>query len=545
MSSHRPLELVVDRLCANLRAAGIGLSETDLEGILASKMLLNVTEFEAATADLPLDVVPERVVPPPPVHDVALDDGFAERTRDASELSIVAVAARLRARETSPVELVERSLERIATRDGQLNAFQLVLADRARERARQAEREIRSGSWRGPLHGIPVAVKDLFAMNGTVTAAGSRLRAERATDFDATTVERLERAGAVIVGKTRMPEFAYSPGSNNPHYGATANPHDPTRDAGGSSSGSGAAVADGMAFAALGSDTGGSIRLPAANCGVVGLKPTFGRVSLYGAVPLAWSLDHAGPLTRSVADAAVMLEVLAGRDPRDPRTQWTPETWRASGAGNAQLRVGVLVDPPLEKWAGAEVVAVWRQALATLERSGCTLREVTLRELDPLRVVNYAILAAEAGAYHERDLRERPDVFGAFCRQRLLAGFAYGPQSFARARQARAMLAAQAARLFEVADLLVLPATPEAAPPLGVPSSVRFTSPFNALGWPAVVVPAGESAAGLPLGLQIVARSWDEASALEVARKLEAERVMAQTPGTTAPPSPAAAGRSH
>jgi len=357
--------------------------------------------------------------------------------------------------------------------------------------------------------------------------------------LDSAVVERLQQAGAVIVGKTRMPEFAYSPGSNNPNFGPTANPRDLTRDAGGSSSGSGAAVADGMVWAALGTDTGGSIRIPAANCGVVGIKPTHGRVSLHGAVPLAWSLDHGGPIARTVADAALVLEAIAGPDPRDPRTQRTPKTWSASLAGGVRgLKLGVMVDPPVESLAGDLAIRVWRRTLADLERAGAALREVALRELLALRAVNYAILAAEAGAYHEADLRSQPEAYGDFCRQRLLAGFAYGPQSYARARQARADLARRALLVFDGVDALVLPAMPEPAPALGQRSSVVFTSPFNALGWPAVVVPAGESSSGLPLAVQVVARPWGESTALRVAQAVEQSRI------ATPRPSPeSAAGR--
>ncbi len=522
MKDHRPPRVVLDRLHANLQAVGITLSASDLDGILASGMLANVVEFEAAVAGVPVDTVPEMADTNPP------DPPAAPPARDAeagtSGNSIADLAPRLRSGAVSPVELLEQCLARIAAREIELNAFQTVLVDRARLAAKRAELAIHSRDWRGPLHGIPIAVKDLYAMAGTVATAGSLLR-DRPDDFDAAVVERLQQAGAVIVGKTRMPEFAYSPGSNNPHFGPTSNPHDLSRDAGGSSSGSGAAVADGMALAAIGSDTGGSIRIPAANCGAVGLKPTFGRVSLHGAIPLAWSLDHAGPITTTVADAALVLEAIAGPDPRDPRTQRAPRTWQSDLAGGVRVfKVGVLVNPAVESIAGSEAVAVWRRTLASLERSGAALRDVTLREFDALRVVNYAILAAEAGAYHEADLRSRPELYGDFCRQRLLAGFAYGPQSYARARQARAGLSRRALSVFDGVDALVLPAMPEPAPVLGVPSSVRFTSPFNALGWPAVVVPAGETASSLPLAVQVVARPWDENTALRVALAVEQTR---------------------
>ena len=302
---------LLDQWRANLRAAGIQPTDSELQGVIEKGFLGRVADFERLIASFPADGEPDYLAdsaPLPadvaPARELAADPG--------SPIGIL--AAQLRSRQISPVELVDQTLARIAERDPQLNAFQLVLAERARADASQAEREIAGGEYRGPLHGVPIAVKDLLDVAGTPTAAGSRLHAERVANADATAVERLRAAGAIIVGKTRMPEFAYSPGSINPHYGPTRNPRNLDRDTGGSSSGSGAAVADGIVPAALGSDTGGSIRIPSALCGIVGLKPTFGRVSLAGATPLSWSLDHLGPMAQSVPDAALLLAALAGPD---------------------------------------------------------------------------------------------------------------------------------------------------------------------------------------------------------------------------------------
>jgi aspartyl-tRNA(Asn)/glutamyl-tRNA(Gln) amidotransferase subunit A len=416
---------------------------------------------------------------------------------------------------------VERSLSRIRERDQELNAFQLVLDERARSAAREAEAEIGRGAWRGPLHGVPVAVKDLFAMAGTVTTAGGKRGSWPPSAVDASAVERLERAGAVVVGKTRLPEYAFWPGSLNPHYGPTANPHDVSRDAGGSSSGSAAAVADGMVYAALGSDTGGSIRIPAALCGVVGLKPTYGRVSLEGCVPLAWSLDHAGPLTRSVEDAALALEALAG----GPGRAWAAQ---ADGGGRglpgevSGLRVGVVgEDGTGRPLACEQALEQWRASLRALGAAGATLVEIDLPEMALLRAVNFLILSVEAASYHAAGLRERYDDYGEPCRSRLLAGFAYDAGELVQAQRARRAIRTRWEALFERVDVLSTPSQPDVAPPLGEMASGKLTGPFNALGWPAISVPYGSGAGGLPLATQLVAGPWEEATVLRAARALE------------------------
>ncbi|CAA9580143.1 MAG: Glutamyl-tRNA(Gln) amidotransferase subunit A-like protein, partial [uncultured Thermomicrobiales bacterium] len=311
--AHEPIgEGVLARLRANAAAAGIALGEDDLARMAAGPFLHNVEAFARLVERTPPDMVPDQLKDwtnggpgargeeRGATRDGA-DDG-ADPTDPFAPLHVVAAA--IERREVSPRALTELMLARIEAHDPALNAFQLVLRDEALAAAGEAEREIAGGRYRGPFHGVPVAVKDLLAMRGTPTTAGSKILADWMPGEDAEAVRRLREAGAVIVGKTRMSEFAYSPGSNNAHYGPTRNPWNPERDTGGSSSGSGAAVAAGLAYAALGSDTGGSIRMPAALCGIVGLKPTFGLLSLAGAVTLSWSLDHLGPLTRTVRDAA-------------------------------------------------------------------------------------------------------------------------------------------------------------------------------------------------------------------------------------------------
>ena len=448
--------------------------------------------------------------------------------------TIAELAPLVRAGAVSPVELTGYALSRIEEEDGRANAFQLVLADEALAAARLAEGEVRRGMWRGPLHGIPVAVKDLLAMKDTVTTSGSKIFAGHVTDHDAAAVERLRAAGAVIVGKTRLSEFAYWPGSTNPHYGPTPNPRDPTRDAGGSSSGSAAAVARGMVYAALGTDTGGSIRIPAALCGVVGLKPTFGRASLHGCATLAWSLDHVGPLARSVEDASLVLAAIAGPDSRDPRTRPAPpfvvnDSSAGPGKGASirppdlsDLRVGVPRDLHLAAPLQDAVARSWTRANRALEQAGATLVEVDLDEIHMLRQVVLLTLGVEAAAHHAPLLRTHYDDYGEFCRGRLVAAFAFSAQDFLGAQRLRHWIRTRWDAACRHVDLLSLPCQPGVAPLLDMPASTDLTNLFNALGWPAISIPCGHGEFGLPLAVQLVAKPWDEATLLRAARALEA-----------------------
>ncbi|HEU5103863.1 MAG TPA: amidase [Roseiflexaceae bacterium] len=522
MSTPRVPDQVIDQLRGNLRAAGILANESDIQGIVEKGFLSRLIDIERAIEQAPIDVVPDYLASwgdtPMPS-----DQPPAAVQRHASP--IAEIAAQIRARQISPVELTEQALAQIAEHDPELNAFQLVLAEQARAAAQRAEREIAAGEYRGPLHGVPVAVKDLLAMHDTATTGGSKILADNVTDFDAAAVERLHAAGAVIVGKTRLSEFAYSPGSNNAHYGPTRNPRQRERDTGGSSSGSASAVGAGLVYAAIGSDTGGSIRIPAALCGIVGLKPTFGRISLHGVLPLAWSLDHLGPLTRSVADAALLLECLAGYDARDTRTRQTAHALVPADLdqGVRGLRIGVLGDDGSGSRLGSDAaIGAWRHGLAALEQNGAELVQLDLPELEPLRLLNSAILAMEASSYHHRFLSTRLDDYGEFMRQRILAAFAYRPGALVRAQQARATQRQRCNAIFERIDLLSTPSQPDVAPSLGSLGSIVFTAPFNLLGWPAISVPCGTGADNLPFGLQLVGKPWDEATVLSAARVVEA-----------------------
>jgi aspartyl-tRNA(Asn)/glutamyl-tRNA(Gln) amidotransferase subunit A len=519
--------------------AGIPVNDDDLEDMEARGYIQIVERFEqvmeSVPRNIPLDTgawtviaegaqagsfaaeVPEatptnRTSSPPPDYADAEPLAFA---------SLRSVATLLRDRQVSAVGLTTLSLDRISRIDPTLNSFQLVVADEALAAARTADQEIGSGRYRGPLHGVPVAVKDLFAMRGTPTFAGSSQAIPGFETFDSTAVERLREAGAVIVGKTRLSEFAYSPGSNNRHYGPVANPWNTLHDSGGSSSGSGAAVAAGLVYAALGTDTGGSIRIPASLCGVVGLKPTFGRTSLAGAAALSWSLDHLGPLARSAGDCAALLDVLSGVDRRDPRTAQCPPPRRARAI--AGLRIGVLGNDgtglPL---ASDDALTTWRRGLETLKEHGAVLVPIDMPELDLARKAHATILVLEALAQHQASMQQRWLELGEFPRRRMLHGLAHSPTAYVRAQQARSLVRATIEGRFSDIDVLSTPTMPAGASALGVPGSTAFTGPFNLLGLPAISAPVGFTGEGLPVGLQLVGLAGDEATILAAVAALEA-----------------------
>jgi Asp-tRNA(Asn)/Glu-tRNA(Gln) amidotransferase A subunit family amidase len=513
---------IVDQLRAGWRAAGIAATEADLAGIVERGFLERLVAFRELLDTGDAEVVPDYAgqFAQTPHHGSSPANAQTAQSGDSTLLSI---AARLQRKEVSPVELVQQALSLIEERDAEQNAFQVVLSERALAAAAAAEAELAAGKYRGPLHGVPVAVKDLFDLAGTPTTAGSLIRAGRVVETSSTVVERLEAAGAIIVGKTRMSEFAYSPGSNNAHYGPTPNPWNPAHDSGGSSSGSAAAVTTGVVYAALGSDTGGSIRIPAANCGIVGLKPTYGRISLGGAVNLSWSVDHAGPLTRSVADAAAVLAAIAGPDPRDPRTAQPdlPEGINLARELHG-LRVGLLAHDGTEKLAVSdEVLAAAQKAAEALASLGAEVVPINMPDMDGLRLINGAIIAMEASAFHLRSLQTRLNEFGPFMRQRVLAAFAYGPGDFVRAQQLRRQMRQRVSTIFEQIDLLIAPCVPTVAPALDVPTSTNFTGPFNCLGWPALSLPTGLGESGLPLAAQFITKPWDEATLLRAAHGAE------------------------
>lgn len=451
------------------------------------------------------------------------------------DLPLVEVADRIRRRELSPVEVTEAVLGRIAALDGTLNAFVTVLEEGARESARRAEREIAQGVYRGPLHGVPLSVKDLFATAGIRTTASSRILADHVPDDDATVVRRLAEARAVLVGKTNMLEFAYA--SVHPDFGPTPNPWHLERSTSGSSSGSAAAVAAGMGYGSVGSDTGGSIRLPAAWCGVVGLKPTYGRVSRHGGVPVSWSCDHFGPITRTAADCAAMLGAIAGRDPADPTSGRVPvpDYLEALAEALPGRRVGI-ADAYLRQSVDPEVRRLVEAAIATLERLGAVVAEVTLPPPSAAVPALLGILTPEATVYHLPWLRSRPEDYSQAVRERLELGAITPAVSYIQAQQQRRRITDEMLTVLEQVDLLAMPTAPTAATALDedlaasdqadpalLAAAVNFTGPFDLTGLPAVSIPCGLTAGGLPVGMQLVGRPYDEAGLLGAAHAYERE----------------------
>ena len=450
-------------------------------------------------------------------------------TSDIHWLSIAEAAELIAARKLSPVELTEALLRRIEALEGRVNAFITVDGDAAMAAARTAADEITKGVARGPLHGVPVALKDIFGVAGVRMTAGSKILAESAASEDAEATARLKAAGAVILGKLNLHEFAFGATGVNPHYGPARNPWDLERITGGSSSGSGASVASGECPAALGTDTGGSIRIPASLCGIVGLKPTYGRVSKRGVLPLSWSLDHVGPMTRTVEDAGIILQAIAGRDDADASTRDEPlpdynQTVRVGVQG---LRIGVPKQFFFEN-VDAEVESAVRSALSLLEAMGAVIIEVDAPLISEIPGGVTAIMLPEALAYHQKWMTERPDDYGDDVRYRLELGATFLAVHYVQAQRRREMaVAAWRAEVFSKVEMIATPTTPITARPIEEGdlqvtfNLIRFTNPLNFLGVPAISVPCGFTGEGLPVGLQLAGRWWDEATVLRAAHTYE------------------------
>jgi aspartyl-tRNA(Asn)/glutamyl-tRNA(Gln) amidotransferase subunit A len=436
------------------------------------------------------------------------------------------LASAFRERSLSPVEVVEALLGLIEVRDKDLNSFITVTGERALEEAARAEREILAGSYRGPLHGVPVGLKDLIFTAGVRTTMGSAFFKDFVPDHSATVAVKLEEAGAVLLGKTNTHEFAYGPTGDRSYFGPTRNPHDPARISGGSSGGSAAAVAADLVYASLGSDTGGSVRIPTALCGVVGMKPTFGRVSKRGVFPLSWTLDHVGPLTRTVEDNALVLNALAGYDPEDPYSVKRPAEDFACDLGRG-VRAGVIGVPKdfyFEHVEG-EVGERVREAIEVFLTLGAEVREVEIPALWETLKAQRLTLAADAYAVHEERLRSEPERFDEEVRERLMEGERLRAYRYANARQRELQAKDEFERALEGMDVLLTPTLPIAATLVdqkevnigGYEESVRsaltrLTGPTNLTGFPSLSVPCGSTASGLPVGVQLIGRPLEEAA---------------------------------
>ncbi|HEY7555944.1 MAG TPA: amidase [Candidatus Binatia bacterium] len=447
-------------------------------------------------------------------------------TSELCHLTIAEAGAGLRAKRFSPVELTKACLARIESIDGKLHSFITVTAERALKHAEQAQRELQSGKDRGPLHGIPVALKDLYATKGIRTTCHSAVLQDWIPDYDATTVTKLNDAGAILLGKLGMHEFAFGGPSIDAPFPAVRNPWNTAHITGGSSSGSGAALAAGLCYGALGSDTGGSIRNPAAHCGIVGIKPTYGRVSRHGVIPLSWSLDHAGPMARSVEDCAAMLQALAGYDAKDPASAnaTVPDFSAGLRQGIQGLRVGV----PRGNWfdenlgVAIETETLFNAALRILQELGAEIIELEGKPFSLARKANQTILIAEAYAYHEKTYQSTPEKFGSTVRRRMLEGAFLSAADYIAAQRARAVLNEQMLANFSRVDIF---ATPTVARPPDAFDTMdpneqnlrpSFTNPFNLTGLPAISVPCGLTEGNLPVGLQFVARPFDETTCFRV-----------------------------
>jgi aspartyl-tRNA(Asn)/glutamyl-tRNA(Gln) amidotransferase subunit A len=453
------------------------------------------------------------------------------------DLSLAAVARLIKRREVSPVEVVEATLERIAAVNPRLAAYITVFEMQAREVARAAEILMAAGHDLGPLHGVPIALKDNVATRGQRTTAGSKILADWLPAHDATVAARLRGAGAVLVGKLNMHEFAWGGTSDNPHYGAVRNPWNTDRFPAGSSGGSGAAVAARACFGAIGTDTGGSIRLPSAINGVVGLRPTYGRVSNHGIVPLAWSMDTAGPMARTVEDCALMFGAIAGHDPADPASARVEmgDCLARLGEGVKGLRIGIVpgyffqhLQPPVH----AAVTA----ALKTLEGAGAEVVEVAIRNIHGNISAQLTIEAAEPSTYHQRWLRERPDDYGADVRTLLEVGEMLLATHYLQAQRYRTLLRSEFLEAFRTVDLFLCPTLPFTATPVGATTVViengveedmlsaimQYTGVPSLTGLPALAVPCGFDADGLPVGMQLIGKPFDEATLFRVGAAYQA-----------------------
>ncbi len=456
-------------------------------------------------------------------------------TTELCSFSISQLAELLQRRAVSPVEVTRAYLDRIQALDPQLNSYLTVTAERALQDARAAETQIQRGNYLGPLHGVPLAHKDIIATKGVKTTCASKVLKDATPDYDATVIERLHAAGSVLLGKLNMNEFATI--SPSVYFGRVNNPWNVAHNPGGSSSGSGAAVAAGLCTGSLGTDTGGSIRIPAAFCGIVGLKATHGRVSLFGVTPLAWSLDHIGPMTRTVKDAALMLQAVAGYDPRDIGSSEAPVSdYLAKLSGDISgLTLGVPTSF-FPEYTDPEVKTAFADAVRVLAGLGARIEEVTLPSLENAWTqLALPILNGEANVWHESYLQKQAEDYGPTVRKFLERGKGGLATDYVKSQRAKAQFRRYMLDACAHVDVLLTPGE-LIPPPLHEARSalingkevsltaalISATCPFNLTGQPALTVPCGFTATGLPLALQIVGKPFDEVTVLQVGHAYEA-----------------------
>lgn len=449
---------------------------------------------------------------------------------DLALMSLTAVAKAIAGKKVSSREVTQSCLDRIAKWNPKLNAFMAIEADDALKAADAADAALAKGDVKGALHGVPLAHKDMYYDAGKVVTCGSKIRKDFVASTTATALQRLKDAGTVRLGSLQMVEFAFGPTGHNPHYGAVRNPWNTDHITGGSSSGSGSAVAARLTFAALGSDTGGSIRMPAHFCGVTGLKTSVGRVSRAGAMPLSWSLDTVGPLARTAEDCALLTGIMAGAAPEDPTASAlpVPDYMAATQQPIKGLRIGVpsafYVDD-----LDAEVARILDETLATLRKEGAEIVKVELPDQRQLSAACQIVLATEAASLHKRWMIERPQDYGAQVLMRLQNGLAIPAVSYLEAMRWRGPALAAYLAAVEGTDAMIAPVAPMPAATIAesdvgnsmnaeavIQRITRFTRPINYLGLPSLSIPSGFTRSGLPVGMQIVGRSFDEAMLLRI-----------------------------
>ncbi|HVB36596.1 MAG TPA: amidase [Candidatus Acidoferrales bacterium] len=450
-------------------------------------------------------------------------------------LTISEAGRLLRQKKVSPLELTKAALERIEALNPRLNVFITVTAERALREARAAEREIARGKYRGPLHGIPVTLKDNICAAGVRTTAGSKILGEFIPPADAEVARKLSRAGTVLLGKTNLHEFAYGVTTENPHYGPTRNPWNLECMPGGSSGGSAAGVATGLGFASVGTDTGGSIRIPAALCGIVGLKPNFQRISCKGIIPLAVTLDHAGPIARTVADAAIMLDAICEHEEAQGAFYKAARGGLQKRGKKAWLRLGWPREYFFER-VDAEVERAIEAAVKVFEKLGAQMEEVSLPHIGESVEPSTQIALAEALEYHESQgyFPAHAADYGEDVRKRLEMGGAVRAVDYLKAQQAREQVRADFREAFERVDAIIAPTAPVAAPRIGEDSVkiggesqsvrgalVRMNRPANFTGFPVISVPCGFTRSGLPIGMALHGAQWGEAKLLQIAARYE------------------------
>ena len=445
-------------------------------------------------------------------------------------LSLTAVAKAIAEKKLSSREVTQSCLDRIAKFNPGLNAFMAIEADEALQAADAADAVLAKGGLRGPLHGVPLAHKDMYYDKGKIVTCGSKIRKDFVAPTTSTALQRLKDAGTVRLGSLQMVEFAYGPTGHNPHYGPVRNPWNTDHITGGSSSGSGSAVAARLTFAALGSDTGGSIRMPAHFCGVTGLKTTVGRISRAGAMPLSWSLDTVGPLAQTVEDCALLTQLMAGADPEDPTASASPvpDLMAATKHPIKGLKIGIpgafYVDD-----LDSEVARALDETLAVLKKEGAEIVKVELPDQRQLTAACHFVLATEAASLHKRWMIERPQDYGAQVLMRLQNGLAIPAVAYLEALRWRGPALSAYLAAVEGTDAVLAPVAPMPAPTIAesdvgnsleaeavIQRVTRFTRPINYLGLPSLSIPSGFTGSGLPVGMQIIGRSFDEAMLVRI-----------------------------